>query len=61
MAYAQPPDNFGWIILQGSIAALLYYAVFYRTGLSLSERKLIVGKVRSVLNRSSAAHAPPAE
>jgi O-antigen/teichoic acid export membrane protein len=61
MAYAQPPNNFGWIILQGSIAALLYYAAFYRTGLSGSERELIVGKVRSALNRSRATHAPPAE
>jgi O-antigen/teichoic acid export membrane protein len=61
MAYAQPPDNFGWIILQGSSAALLYYAVFYRTGLSVSERELIVGKVRSGLNRSRAAHASRAE
>jgi len=61
MAYAQPPNNFGWIILQGSIAALLYYATFYRIGLSGSERGLILGKVRSALSRSRATHAPPAE
>ena len=61
MAYAQPPDNFGWIILQGSVAALLYYAVFYRTGLSRSERELIVGKARSVWSRSRATPAPPAD
>jgi O-antigen/teichoic acid export membrane protein len=61
MAYAQPPSNFGWIILQGGTAALLYYAAFYRTGLSGPERELIVGKVRTALNRSRATHAPPAE
>jgi len=61
MAYAQPPDNFGWIILEGSLAALLYYATFYRTGLSASERELIVGKARSILNRSRATHTPPTE
>jgi O-antigen/teichoic acid export membrane protein len=61
MAYAQPPSNFGWIILQGGTAALLYYAAFYWTGLSRSERALVVGRARSVLNRSRATHAPPAE
>jgi hypothetical protein len=61
MAYVQPPSNFGWIILEGSIAALLYYATFYRTGLSSWERELIVGKARSLLLRSRATPAPPAE
>jgi peptidoglycan biosynthesis protein MviN/MurJ (putative lipid II flippase) len=60
MAYAQPPDNFGWIILEGGVAALLYYAIFYRT-LSAWERELIVGKARSIFHRSRTAHAPPSE
>ena len=61
MAYAQPPTTFGWIILQGGTAALLYYAIFYRTGLSDSERGLVAGKARSVLNRTRATTTPPAE
>jgi len=61
MAYVQPPSNFSWIILEGSIAALLYYATFYRTGLSSWERELVVGKARSLLLRSRATPAPPAE
>jgi O-antigen/teichoic acid export membrane protein len=61
MAYVQPPSNFGWIILEGSIAALLYYATFYRIGLSSWERELVVGKARSLLLRSRATPAPPAE
>jgi O-antigen/teichoic acid export membrane protein len=61
MAHAQPPDNFGWIVLQGGTAALLYYATFYLFGLSARERGLIVAKARSVFSRSRAAHLPPTE
>jgi hypothetical protein len=61
MAHAQPPDNFGWIILQGGTAALLYYATFYLFGLSARERGLIVAKARSVFSRSRATHLPPTE
>ena len=61
MAYAQPPHNFGWIILEGSMAALLYYVAFYRTGLAAWERELVAAKARSVLNRSRVTQPPPAE
>ncbi len=61
MAYAQPPDNFGWIILEGSVAALLYFAAFYRTGLAAWERELIAAKARSVLTRSRVTQPPPTE
>jgi len=61
MAYAQPPNNFGWIILEGGIAALLYYATFYRTGLSGWERELVVVKARSIFSRSRTTHVPPTE
>lgn len=54
MAHVQPPSNFGWIILEGSVAALLYYAAFYWTGLSGAERALVTGKARTLLSRSRA-------
>jgi O-antigen/teichoic acid export membrane protein len=61
MAQVQPPASFGWIVLQGSIAALLYYATFYRTGLSVAERARFAGKARVLLSRSSTSPGPPAE
>jgi len=61
MAYIQPPGNFGWIIFEGSLAALLYYAVFYATGLTRPERDLIIAKAQSIKNRSRATPVSPPE
>ena len=51
MAWGRWPDTFGWILLQGAISAVIYYAVFYRLGLTAAERAMVSGKLRARLGR----------
>jgi O-antigen/teichoic acid export membrane protein len=45
LAQWQPVNGFVWIFLEGSVSALVYFAVFYRVGLDAAERALIADKL----------------
>lgn len=59
LAQWQPITGFIWIFLEGAISALVYFTVFYGSGLVPAERALIAGKLRRVLNRCRPSPPPP--
>jgi O-antigen/teichoic acid export membrane protein len=51
LAQWQPISGFVWIFLEGAVRALVYFAVFYWSGLVAAERAMIAGKLGRMLNR----------
>ncbi|WP_295389462.1 MATE family efflux transporter [uncultured Thiodictyon sp.] len=46
LAQWHPISGFVWIFLEGAASALVYFTVFYWSGLTAAERDLIAGKLR---------------
>ncbi len=51
LAQWQPITGFVWIFLEGAVSALVYFVVFYWSGLVAAERALIAGKLGRMLKR----------
>ncbi len=60
LAHWQPITGFGWLFAQGIISALVYFVLFYWSGLRAAERDLIAAKIGLLLGRRHARPASPA-
>ncbi|NCA70020.1 MAG: hypothetical protein EOM91_07915 [Sphingobacteriia bacterium] len=49
LAQWQPVTGFHWLFIEGALSALVYFTLFYWSGLDAAERALISDKVRALL------------